>query len=180
MSAMCHFNKFAQNGEVKGGGWGVVVGGVTLQITHLKCDGEGAGGNHCFSLKVQFFEIFVVITGGNNLFYWWTRGRKCTSRQVLISRLCPVLGKDRILCHCSPGHQLFNFIISTYDRYFFPPLETWELIGEPTIFASGHLEMEQKILRRFKEHIWKAARWHYPNLLMDSWSNPTPRVFWGY
>lgn len=88
-----------------------------------------------------------------------------------------MLGKDRILCHCSPGHQLFNFIISTYDRYFFPPLETWELIGEPTIFASGHLEMEQKISRRFKEHIWKGARWHYPNLLMDSWSNPTPRVF---
>lgn len=28
--------------------------------------------------------------------------------------------------------------------YIFPPLETWELIGEPTIFASGHLEMEQK------------------------------------
>lgn len=44
-------------------------GGVTLQIIHLKCDCEGAGGNHCFSLKVQFFEIFVVITGGNNLFY---------------------------------------------------------------------------------------------------------------
>lgn len=92
--------------------------GVTLQITHLKCDCEGAGGNQCFSLKVQIFEIFVVITGGNNLFYWWTRGRKCASRQVLISRLCPVLEKDRILCHCSPGHQLFNFIISTYDRYF--------------------------------------------------------------
>ena len=119
MSAICHFNKFVQNREVRGCGW---LGGVTLQITHLKCDCEGAGGNHCFSLKVQFFEIFVVITGGNNLFYWWTRGRKCASRQVLIARLCPVLEKDRILCHCSPGHQLFNFIISTYDRYFFSSL----------------------------------------------------------
>lgn len=35
----------------------------------------------------------------------------------------------------------------------------------------------KKISRRFKEHIWTAACWHYPNLLMDSWSNPTPRVF---
>lgn len=68
MSAICNFNKFVQNREVRGGG-ALGGGGVTLQIIHLKCDCEGAGGNHCFSLKVQFFEIFVVITGGNNLFY---------------------------------------------------------------------------------------------------------------
>lgn len=34
--------------------------------------------------------------------------------------LCPVLKKDIILCDCSSGHQHFNFIISTYERFFFP------------------------------------------------------------
>lgn len=50
-------------------------------------------------------------------------------------------------------------------------------MGEPAISASGHLEMEQKMSCQFKRILFfffffKAARWHYPNLLMDSHSNP--------